>query len=937
MKKWYSSKLLIFLLLLGIIIPHEFYGNTIEALAAQTGTVTASTLNVRSEPSTTASKVQVDDTNVFLNKGETVNILKEDGDWYYISLLFNGKTVKGYVLSDYVKVTPTPTPKPTVTPKPTKVPTVTPKPVNTINFKKDVKLKASVNADTLNVRSGPGTTYSKVAGLTKGSAVTVYNEVIIDDATKWYGISFKSDGVTKTGYVLSLYIKLDFKNTIKGKVAVSKLKFHSAAGSKTSYIKDANGNIIYLKEDKAVTIIDEVILENEKWFKVSFTLSGKKKVGYTQANQILFRTVNVTPTVAPTVAPTASPTPIVKPSPTPMTTPNATVAPTPTAMPSSAPRPTPKATVAPTAKPSSAPKPTPKATVAPSPTITMIPTSTVAPSPTQGPVILEVSDNAIYSDINWRSGYVCNTIYLDIVANIFANETLLVDYNLQPVVLNNGQKVTVVSAISVDNKIWYHINFTYYWQELSGYVKSEYIYVGEELPVSQGTPTISWAPTPSPTPTPVISDPYNLDFESKLSLEGFPESYKDSLRQLHMLYPKWNFKAYHTGLDWSTIINEESIPGKNLLPNNKSVEWKSLETGAYNWKTDIFTVYDGSTWVTASKDAIKYYMDPRNWLTANYVFQFELLRYQKDYQNIAGVENILKGTALYNSYYTFIDEFGVEQRYSYAETFIKAAEYSGVSPYHLASRVKQEVVTGATTLSNSVSGIYAGFEGLFNFYNIGANDSAGGGAIANGLRYARNGSSNGVNNGLYLIPWTNPYRSIVGGSFFLGNSYINRGQDTVYLQKFNVTNISTYFHQYMTNVEAPWAEGRKIFSAYSSLADSDIVFSIPVYLNMPAQAVSAPKTMFNPNNWLKSLKVLDINGAEFTITPTFSQTDKNYDLIVSNDVEIVEIKAATVSKKAVLGGGGYSTLNVGANTITVPVIAENGDVANYIINIFREQ
>lgn len=930
MKKWYSSKLLIFLLLLGIIIPHEFYGNTIEALAAQTGTVTASTLNVRSKPSTTASKVQLDDTNVFLNKGETVNILKEDGDWYYISLLFNGKTVKGYVLSDYVEVTSTitPTPKPTVTPKPSPALTVTPKPGGSTKppFSKDVKLKATINADTLNVRSGPGTSYAKVAGLKQGSAVTVYNEVL-DGTTEWYGISFKTDGVTKTGYASSLYIKLNFTDTIKGEVAVSKLKIHSAAGSKTSYVKDADGNIIYLKEDKAITITNEVTLADEKWFKVSFTLSGKNKVGYTLANQISFRTVNV----APTVAPTASPKPTVKPSPTPMTTP--------TAKPSSAPKPTPKATVAPTptAKPSSAPRPTPKATVAPSPTITLIPTLTVAPSPPQGPVILEVPDNAIYSDINWRNGYVCNTIYLNIVANIFANESLLVDYNLQPVILNNGQKVTIVNAITVDNNIWYYINFTYYWQELSGYVKSEYIYVGEELPVTQGTPTISWAPTPSPTPTPVISDPNNLDFESKLSSEGFPESYKAALRQLHMLYPKWNFKAYHTGLDWRTIIEEESIPGKNLLPNNKSVEWKSFESGAYNWKTDVFTVYDGSTWVTASQDAIEYYMDPRNWLTANYVFQFELLRYQKDYQNIAGVENILKGTALYNSYYTFIDEFGVEQRYSYAETFIKAAEYSGVSPYHLASRVKQEVVTGATTLSNSVSGIYAGFEGLFNFYNIGANDSAGGGAIANGLRYARNGSSNGVNNGLYLIPWTSPYRSIIGGSFFLGNSYINRGQDTVYLQKFNVTNISTYFHQYMTNVEAPWAEGRKIFSAYSSLADSDIVFSIPVYLNMPAQAVSAPKTMFNPNNLLKSLKVLDINGTEFTITPTFSQTDKNYDLIVSNDVEIVEIKAATVSKKAVLGGGGYSTLNVGANTITVPVIAENGDVANYIINIFREQ
>jgi len=335
-------------------------------------------------------------------------------------------------------------------------------------------------------------------------------------------------------------------------------------------------------------------------------------------------------------------------------------------------------------------------------------------------------------------------------------------------------------------------------------------------------------------------------------------------------------------------------------------------------------------------------MDPRNFLTANLIFQFELLKYQSTYQKLSGVENILRGTAMYNTSYEFVDELGILQRYTYAETFIKAAQYSGVSPYHLASRVKQEVVTGPTTLSNSVSGTYTyngeNFAGFYNFYNIGANDSAGGGAVANGLRYAQKGNSNAENNMLYMIPWTNPFKSIVGGSYFLGGTYINRGQDSVYLQKFNVTPKSTYFHQYMTNVEAPWAEGKKIYSAYGSMTDSPIVFSIPVYLNMPSQAVSAPTTMYNPNNRLKSLNVYNMNGEEITITPTFSQTGLNYYLIVGNDVEAVQIKAATVSKTATLLGGvsDYLPLNVGNNEITIPVIAQNGQIVNYIINIVRE-
>jgi len=427
-----------------------------------------------------------------------------------------------------------------------------------------------------------------------------------------------------------------------------------------------------------------------------------------------------------------------------------------------------------------------------------------------------------------------------------------------------------------------------------------------------------------------------MTFEEMLIAEGFPESYKNGLRQLHALHPNWIFKAYHTGLDWNTVIANESIPGKNTIPNTKSVEWLSFANGAYDWKTDKFIVYDGTYWVTASQEAIEYYMDPRNFLTEEGIFQFELLTYQSKYQNAQGVENILAGTALYKKSYEYVDDNGKSKKITYAETFIKAAEYSGVSPYHLASRVKQEVVTGPTTLSGSVTGNYKGYEGYYNFYNIGANDSPGGGAIANGLNFAKNGTKSQANNEKYLIPWTSPYRSIVGGAYYIGSTYINRGQDTIYLQKFNVTPVSTYSHQYMTNVEAPFAESKKMATAYKNLLDTPIVFSIPVYLNMPENPCPKPTTKFNPNNRLKSLKVLDINGKELAITPTFEQTVYNYYLVVGNEVEAVEIKATTVSNKAKVFGTGYYNLNVGDNEITIQVIAENGDIANYIVYVIRE-
>ena len=943
MKKRYYNKWLIFILCLGLLVPQGFRISSTQVKAAQTGTVTARSLNVRTKPSTSSNMVQVDNANVYLVQGEQVEILEEAGEWYYVLLTFNGKPVKGYVHGDYIKKDKAePTPKPTATPKPTQVPEK--------ETSGNYKYKAMVTSDTLNVRKGPGVKYAAVEALAKGDIVTITSEDM-NGTTKWYGITYTKDNKTKTGYVSSIYVKLSFDDTIKGKIETDKVKIRKAASSNGAYVKSKSGTIISLDKGKNITILDETMSGIIKWFKISFTQSGEKYTGYILANDVRLQSAEAKPTATPTPKPTATPTP--KPTKAPASTPTPTVIPTPKVTEAPSKEPTVTPTLTPTPTPTATPTPTPTPTATPTPTPTSTPTLPLMPmaTPTPPATIVEIPDIVIYETITESTGYVVNTVYLNIVADILSSRALLLDGNNEPVLLTNSAKVRVINAVNEDDRIWYHIEFDYFNQKCSGYVRAEYIYIGAELPNNPWEPSTSWPtypspspipsqmPTVSPTPTlyPGWQDPDDASFELSLLSEGFPESYKQALRELHYQYPNWKFKAYHTGLDWDYVISQESIPGKNLIPNGKSVEWKSFDPGAYNWKTDTFTVYDGSTWVTASKEAIEYYMDPRNHLDPEGIFQFELLRYQSEYQNAAGVENILKGTALYNTSYTYTDDNGIERVITYAETFIAAAEYSGVSPYHLASRVKQEVVTGPNTLSNSVSGTYKGYEGLYNFYNIGANDSPGGGAIANGLKYARNGSKSAEKNALYMISWTNPFRSIVGGSYFLGSSYINIGQDTVYLQKFNVTPRSTFFHQYMTNVEAPWAEAKKIAAAYKSMGDVSIVFSIPVYLNMPANPAPRPTTQFNPNNRLKSLKVYSATGEELTITPTFDQTVKEYGLIVNNNVELIEIKATTVSKKATLVADQYAVLNVGHNRVVVTVIAENGNIAEYVINVVREE
>ena len=170
----------------------------------------------------------------------------------------------------------------------------------------------------------------------------------------------------------------------------------------------------------------------------------------------------------------------------------------------------------------------------------------------------------------------------------------------------------------------------------------------------------------------------------------------------------------------------------------------------------------------------------------------------------------------------------------YVDAFMDAAKNSKASPYHLASRVKQEVVTSATTTSSAVSGTVSTYPGIYNFYNIGATSSST--PVLNGLKWASNKTA-----GTYLRPWTDPYRSIVGGAQYISSGYIAKGQNTCYLEKFNVTSYKRYEHQYMTNVEAAYEEAIKTKKAYAGMMDeSPLVFSIPVYENMPADNSPMP-------------------------------------------------------------------------------------------------
>lgn len=475
-----------------------------------------------------------------------------------------------------------------------------------------------------------------------------------------------------------------------------------------------------------------------------------------------------------------------------------------------------------------------------------------------------------------------------------------ITYNGKSIMLMFGQNLTVNDK---SDKTWYKVKLTYKSKSYTGYVYSSYITAGTYKTPGNGKSDAA--------------------FEKQLTSQKFPESYKALLRKLHKEHPNWVFKAVHTNLEWSDVVkNEVNVKGRvtnlvngtSLYPN---YGWRSQTVG-YNYKTDTYSSYDGSTWFAASDDLIKYYLDPRTYLSSSSsVFAFEKLSYDSS-QTRSGVEAILSGTFMHNS-----RPSGSSSTYS--SMIITAAKKSGVSPYHIASRIKQEV---GGSMTSGTNGKNASYPGIYNFYNIGAFQSAAGNAITNGLKWAASGTT-------YNRPWTSPSKSIIGGAIYIGEAYINVGQNTLYTQKFNVTyKDCLYWHQYMGNVQAPRTEAAKVYEAYkaSGALNKSITFAIPVYKNMPAATAKMPAAdPGNQNNYLKSLKV-----GSAKLSPTFAiNKTTTYTVNVAASVGSIKIAASPVNRYATVSGTGTKKLKKGKNTFKIVCKSQSKKARTYTIIINR--
>ena len=451
-----------------------------------------------------------------------------------------------------------------------------------------------------------------------------------------------------------------------------------------------------------------------------------------------------------------------------------------------------------------------------------------------------------------------------------------------------GQSVLITGVdLDENGNIWYQVTFYQDGNEYTGYIERGYLATSDE----------DFA----------LWEENHINFEAMPMLmslssgcpdvDQFPASYQNALYALKEIHPDWIFVKMDTGLDWNTVIANER-GNKSWIHSSSPGSWQNGTCG--------------QGWSYASDGILKYYMDPRNFLTDPYIFQFEQLTYNDSYHTTEAVQEIIKNS--------FMSSGIPGDSRTYAQAFQEIGKSLGISPFHLASRVLQE--QGSQGTSPLISGSYSGYEGYYNYFNVGATGKTNLEVIISGLKKAKEKG------------WNTRYKSLNGGAYVIGANYITKGQDTLYLEKFNVSNgqHANYTHQYMQNIQAPASEAKSVRKAYNNAGalDNSFVFKIPVYKNMPASACSKPDTTDSLTLDKTNISNLEVNKTT-KLTPYIngSKVDNVNDMtFTSSNTAVATVDSQGKITAVAPGTTTISCARSGANTVscTVTVIKATPNV-----------
>lgn len=207
--------------------------------------------------------------------------------------------------------------------------------------------------------------------------------------------------------------------------------------------------------------------------------------------------------------------------------------------------------------------------------------------------------------------------------------------------------------------------------------------------------------------------------------------------------------------------------------------------------------------LTPSKELIKYYMNPNNFLDDYGKYQFLNLNYI-DGITEDNLNSMLKGRGV-------LEGKGA--------VFLKASKDVDINPVYLVAHALHETGNGTSTLASgvlvsSVDGKAVEPKKTYNVFGIHAVDSN---PVKCGSEYA------------YTQSWFSVDDAILGGAKFVSEAYINSTkymQNTLYKMRWNM---QVMWHQYATDINWSRAQISKIQESMDQCEDAQVIFDIPKF------------------------------------------------------------------------------------------------------------
>ena len=487
------------------------------------------------------------------------------------------------------------------------------------------------------------------------------------------------------------------------------------------------------------------------------------------------------------------------------------------------------------------------------------------------------------------------------------------------------------------------------------------------------------------------------EFEKEMTKQGFPESYKSKLRQIHSEYPKWVFKAMHTDMTWEEAIKNESIVGRNLVTRESISSWKSIEAGAYDWSNSTWATFDGSKWMAASEGIVRYYMDPRNFLDSSNIFQFLKQNYDSSTQVASGVETLVKST------------------------FMESKSMGNISTIETTSATKTASGTSqgpGAGVSSNTPGVYLGLAPKYvKDANIEFKSPAGvtmeptPAAVEDTQPATQSNNTSSASStpeektyvdmimSAAVQSNVNPYvlaSMLIQEQGVKGTSGLISGTTSPYEGHYNFFNIQAYHSGNQTATQRglwwasqsgsylrPWNSrekaiiggamyyGEKYVHAGQNtfyLKKFNVQGSDPYkhqYMTYVEAAASEglklsraytaemknvklefyiPVYKEMPNEIAKkpegdgspNNKLASLSVEGYNISPSFNADTSTYDLIVDSSVSSINVNAGSIDSKASVSGSGTVNLSQANTQVSIEVRAENGTTRKYVINVVKK-